>query len=132
MTSLRSGALYFGWVFAAGIVLGIVRVRWLAPRLGLRAAELVELPVMLLLSAWAARWTVRRHRLTGLGSRLAAGAVALALLAAAEVAVVRWGRGLTLGEYVRSRDPVAGGAYLAALGVFALLPALAGPRERRR
>ncbi|HZS32213.1 MAG TPA: hypothetical protein VFC42_02430 [Methylomirabilota bacterium] len=99
----------------------------------MRAAELVELPVMLPVSRRAARWTVRRHRVPPpLAGRPGTGAVALALLGAAELAVVRRGRGVAVGEYVRSRDPVAGGAYLAALAAFALLPALVGPRDRRR
>ena len=47
---LSTSLLYFGLVFAAGFVLAPVRILFLAPRLGERLAELVELPLMILIS----------------------------------------------------------------------------------
>src|SRR6185503_11470140 len=41
-----AGLLYFSGVFAAGFLLGAVRVLWAGPRIGERAAELLEVPLM--------------------------------------------------------------------------------------
>lgn len=117
------GASYFGIVFGAGFVLGTIRVPFLVPRLGVRTAELLEMPVMLLVIVWAARFLVRRHR--GALTRaawLAVGGSALALLVGAELllAVALQQRGL--GDYLASRDPVSGSVYLAMLLLFAVLP----------
>jgi hypothetical protein len=38
--------------------------------------------------------------------------------------MVRWLRGLTLGQDVASRDPVAGTVYLVMLGGLAMMPLL--------
>jgi hypothetical protein len=48
---------------------------------------------------------------------------ALALLLCAELAVVFFARGQTLGDYLASRDPVSGSAYAIALLLFAAMPA---------
>jgi hypothetical protein len=50
------------------------------------------------------------------------GALALALLLSTELTMVLSLRGLTLEEYVRNRDPVGGGVYVALLLLFALMP----------
>ena len=121
---LRPATHYFALAFGAGFLLGMVRVPFLVPRIGERAAELAEAPIMLAVIVWAARVVVRRHALPpAAGVRLAVGATALALLLGAEVLMVlAQGRGI--GEYVASRDPVSGGVYLALLALFAVLPVL--------
>ena len=120
---LRPGAIYFSLVFAVGFVLGTIRVLVVVPLLGERAAELLEAPLMLLASFLAARWVVRRFRLPpGARCRLPVGLVALTFLLVAELLVVFLIRGLTLEEYMASRDPVAGAVYLVSLAVFALMP----------
>jgi hypothetical protein len=60
MPILKAGVLYFALVFGAGFVLGAIRTLWIAPRLGTRLAELMETPIMLVITILAARWTVRR------------------------------------------------------------------------
>lgn len=50
------------------------------------------------------------------------------LVLAAEVAPVRWLRGMTIAQYVASRDPVAGTAYIALLVMMVVLPLLVGRR----
>jgi hypothetical protein len=120
---LRAAALYFGLVFAVGFVLGAIRVPFLVPRLGVRAAELVEMPFMLVATILAAGFVVRRARGT-ISPRgwIAVGGVALALLVGAElvVGVVLAERGL--GEYLASRDPVSGSVYLGLVLLFAAMP----------
>ncbi len=56
MRSARAGLLYFLMTFGAGFALGPIRLFLLVPRIGVRAAELIELPVMILISYLAARW----------------------------------------------------------------------------
>ena len=46
-TIVAGGAVYFLMVFAVGFVLGVARTLWLVPRVGIRWAELLEMPVML-------------------------------------------------------------------------------------
>jgi hypothetical protein len=125
MQSWKAGTLYFVMVFAAGFALGIVRVLLLVPRLGERTAQLLETPVMIVISYFTARWIVRRFALPSSALiRLGVGSLALALMLAFEFGLVLPLRGLTLAEYFAARDPVAGSAYYIALLLFALFPLL--------
>lgn len=127
--AIRAGARYFAWVFGAGFVLGTVRVTLLVPRLGVRAAELLEMPVMLAVIVWSARHVVRGRVPPALSARLLTGGVALVLLVASEVVLAVASSGQSLAQYVAGRDPVSGSVYLAMLGVYAALPALLTRRE---
>ena len=121
--AVQAGATYFALAFGAGFLLALVRIPFLVPRIGTRAAELVEMPVMGVVMFLAARWTIRRFGLApATGSRLAMGAVALALLLAAALGGVLALRGMTIAEYLATRDPVSGTVYDLMLVVFALLP----------
>lgn len=125
MQILKAGLLYFALVFGAGFVLGSMRVFWVIPHVGERTADLMEMPIMLVVMMVAARWSVRRLAVPSTWShRLGMGGLALGCILAAEGVLVLWLRGLSLGEYVAGRDPVAGTAYLLMLGVFALMPRL--------
>jgi len=125
MQILRAGVVYFAFVFGAGFVLGTVRVLWVVERIGTRRAELLEAPLMLVVTILAARWVARRLVFPRTFSRLlAVGCVALVLLLACELTVVLWLQGVTVREYLASRDPVAGRVYILMLGVFAVMPAL--------
>ena len=126
MQILKAGALYFALVFAAGFVLGPIRILLLVPRFGERTAELLEQPVMLVVMIFAARWVVGRLAVPPKPSaRLGMGVVALVFLLLIEFTVVLWIQGLTIGDYVAGRDPVAGGVYAFMLLVFAAMPLLA-------
>ncbi|HEX4920487.1 MAG TPA: hypothetical protein VFV92_07080, partial [Candidatus Bathyarchaeia archaeon] len=57
MPILKAGVLYFGLVFGVGFVLGTIRTLWVVPRVGTRKAELMEMPIMLVVTILAA-WTV--------------------------------------------------------------------------
>lgn len=132
-TVLLGGTVYFLIVFGVGLLLGVARTLWLVPQLGVRWAELAEIPVMLLVIYLTARWMSDRLRLDAHSRmvRLGVGLVALSLLLAAELLLVLHLRGLSLAEYIASRDPVAGTAYGLSLLVFAAMPALVGRRGER-
>jgi hypothetical protein len=123
MRILKAGALYFALVFGAGFVLGAIRTLLVVPFLGTRTAELMEAPIMLVVTILAARWVVRRHSLPPKTAiRLGVGLVGLALLLAAEFTLVLGLEGLTIKEYMASRDPMAGTVYVILLGIFAAMP----------
>jgi hypothetical protein len=117
--------VYFCVVFGAGFVLGTIRTLAVVPVLGARAAELLELPLMVAVSFRAARWVVRRRAVSRQpGARTAMGVTGLLLMLAAEFGLVLWLRGLSLAEYFASRDPVSSIAYYAAIASFAAMPHL--------
>jgi hypothetical protein len=121
--AIKAGLCYFALTFGAGFVLGPLRMLVLVPRIGARAAELAELPVMIVVTWLAARWTIRRfHVPSSTRLRLVMGALAFALLLAAEFSLVLPLRGLTLEQYFATRDPVSGIAFYAALVLLALMP----------
>jgi hypothetical protein len=123
MQILKAGALYFAFVFGAGFMLGTIRVLWLVPNVGVRTAELMETPIMLVVIIVAARWIGRRLAVPPAPvTLLGVGLVALGLLLVAELGLVLGLQGLTIAEYVESRDPVAGTVYIVMLGVFAVMP----------
>lgn len=121
---MKAGAIYFAVAFAFGFVFGVIRTLWLVPAVGERAAELIEMPLMLVVIVFAARTIVRRHREMRAGQWVAVGFLALALLLAVEFTAVLRLRGLSLPEYFAARDPVSGTAYYVMLVVFAALPCL--------
>lgn len=125
MRILKAGALYFALVFGAGFVLGPIRILWAVPRFGTRVAELMEAPFMFVVTILAARWIVSRLAVPPKPlSRLCMGCAALGLMLVAEFGLVLWLRGLSISEYLASRDPVSGTVYYAMLGVFCVMPLL--------
>jgi ABC-type uncharacterized transport system permease subunit len=125
MRVLQAGVLYFALVFGAGFVLGTIRTLWIVPRVGTRIAELMETPIMLIVTVRAAGWIVRRLAVPPARPvRLSMGFVGLVLLLVAELALVLWVRGLSIREYFASRDPVAGTVYYVMLAVFTVMPIL--------
>jgi hypothetical protein len=120
---IRGGVFYFAVVFAAGFLLGTLRVLFVVPLVGARYAELIELPVMLLIAFFAARIIVKRMSIPPLfTSGALMGVTALILLLAAEFGLVLWLRGMSIGEYFASRDPVSGAVYYVSLLIFAAMP----------
>ena len=126
---LKAGVTYFSLVFGTGFILGTIRVLFIVPRFGARLAELIESPLMLTVTIFAARWIVRKFRVSVEASdRIAVGLLAIILLIALELTIVLWLRGLTLADYFRARDPVAGTVYYLLLVVFAVMPLLVGQK----
>ena len=129
MRILKAGILYFALVFGSGFVLGPIRILWAVPRFGTRVAELMETPIMLVVTILAARWIVRRVAVPPKPSnRLGMGCVGLGLMLVAEFTLVLWLRGLSISEYLASRDPVSGTVYYVMLGVFCIMPLLVALR----
>ncbi len=121
----KAGVLYFALVFGAGFVLGTIRTLWVVPRLGTRTSELMEAPIMLIVTILTARWVVRCLAVPFmLFSRLGVGCLALALMLVAEFGFVLWLRGISISEYLANRDPVSETVYYGMLGVFAAMPIL--------
>jgi hypothetical protein len=129
MQILKAGVFYFTFVFGAGFVLGTIRTLWVVPRVGARKAELMEMPIMLVVIIMAARWTVLRLAMPPMQSaRIGIGCIALVLMLVAEFGFVRWIRGLSIKQYFATRDPVSGTAYYLMLMVFAAMPLLVARR----
>ena len=133
MRILKAGLVYFLLVFGAGFALALVRIPFLVPRFGVRMAELVETPVMLLVILWASHRLARHRPPLGRPARLAAGCTAFVLLVTAELALAYVMGAQSLSQYIASRDPVSGSVYLGSLVFFAIAPALwsAGPGSDR-
>ena len=122
---LKAGLLYFAIVFGMGFVFGAIRTVWIVPRVGTRLAELMETPIMLVVTIVAARWIVLHLAIPSTPSaRLGMGGIALCMLLIAEFGLVLWLRGLSIREYLATRDPVSGAVYYMMLGAFAIMPPL--------
>ena len=114
---------YFGIVFLAGFILGSVRVLLLVPLLGERNAELLELPVMTIISYLAAVFVIQKFSISTFLSGLIVGLVGLILMLVLEFTVVLSLQGLSVGEYLNSRDTLSGYAYALSLALYAIFPA---------
>lgn len=124
MNILIAAAAYFAIVFAAGFALGAVRIVLLEPRLGPLAATLVELPLMLVISWFAARHVVRMQKFEArLPPRLAMGLLAFILLIGAEISLGVAVFGRTLEEQVCEMSSRPGLLGLGGQALFALIPA---------
>jgi hypothetical protein len=123
----KSTAIYFAIVFGIGFALGPIRVLWLEPSLGVRAAELVESPFMLLAVILAGRW-VGRRLCAGYGpaARFGVGLVAAGLVLTADLAVGVGLRGMSVIEVFIRRDPVSGAVYYTLVVMTAVAPWVLG------
>jgi hypothetical protein len=113
MQILKAGVIYFALVFSAGFVLGTARTLWVVPRVGTRLAELMEAPVMLVVTIVAARWIIRHPAIPYVPSaRLGMGGIGLSLLLVAEFGLVLWLRGISIREYLVDPRPCVGSGLL--------------------
>jgi hypothetical protein len=125
--------LYFGIVFAAGFLLGPIRVLWLEPRVGPTVAVLCETPFLLAAMALAARWVPSAAHLRRDFSSLAViGLGALALQQVADLAVGVGLRGLSPADQLAQFGTPAGSIYAGALVAFAAMPVLINWRIKGR
>lgn len=126
---LIASLAYVGLVFAAGFFLGVIRALFVAPLLGTRIAELSELPLMVLISYFAARYVVARFGAHQLRECLYIGLLSLLMMVALELGLAVAIQDLSLKDYIAGRDPVSGTAYLISLLLFAAIPALLSSRN---
>jgi hypothetical protein len=122
VTIARAAIAYWAMVFALGFVLGIVRVLWLAPRVGLIPATVIELPVMLMASWLASGWLVRRFAITDSGAALATGGLAFALLMVAECVLAVAMMGQTPAQWLADLRQPHALLGLAGQVIFAAMP----------
>ena len=128
-----AGIAYFALVFAAGFAMGVIRVPLLVPHLGVRVAELLEMPIMFVVIVLSARFVMKRFAVPAAAkSRLLVGCTALALAVAAELLVAVAFQRQSITQYLASRDPVSGSAFLVMLGVFAAMPFVLARFHRSR
>jgi hypothetical protein len=115
--------IYFFWVFLVGFILGTIRVLFLVPSIGERFAELIEMPFMIMAIYYSARYIVNRYSvIKGLFDYIYIGIFALLMLLILELTLVLGLRGISLEQYLSSRDPISGGVYLLSLFIYMLMP----------
>ncbi|MFZ4573795.1 MAG: hypothetical protein ACOYN0_05315 [Phycisphaerales bacterium] len=129
---LKPATLYFALTFAAGFVLGTVRVLFVAPRVGEVAAVLIECPLILVASFLVARWVLHRFApRAGAGRRLLIGVAAFAMLMTAEMGMTLL-RGTSPRGFLASLFTTQGLVGLGAQVLFAFMPLLIGSRASAR
>ena len=131
-TILLGSLTYFVLVFLSGFMLGIMRVLLLVPQLGERYAELVEMPLMLVIIYFSARLIVYRFpALPRLSGYLITGLIALVLLLLIEFTFVLGLREMSLADYLATRDPVSGTAYALSLILYLVMPFILARKQAR-
>ena len=86
------------------------------PQLGSRSAELAEMPFMLVVAFFSARWVTKYFSAPpAVTARLAIGIIALICMLILEFSLVLFLQELTLSEYFAKRDPISGSAYIVSL-----------------
>lgn len=104
-------------------MLGTLRVLLLAPAVGEHSAELMEMPVMVLVCFLAARFVIKKGRVRIAAKQaLLIGVLALVYLLVVELSLVLWLRGISIADYLGSKKSMAGMAYLVSLLLYTLLP----------
>lgn len=120
---LLGALVYFALVFAAGSVLGPLREFALRPSVGESVAVLIEAPLMLAVSYFAAWWCIKRFSIASQpGDRFAMAGVALAMLLTTEITGSLTLRGLSWSAYAAHLATVPGVISLVLFGFFAVFP----------
>ena len=114
--------VYWAVVFALGFVLGTIRVTWVIPLVGPLPATIIELPIILAASWFAAGWLVRRFAIASGAQALALGGIAFALLMAAECALAAVLAGQTPPQWFADLQEPHALLGLAGQVIFALMP----------
>ncbi len=128
--TLAAAAVYFAIVFSLAFALGIVRTLVVAPRTGDVIAVLIEAPIVLLVSWFAARGCARRFAVAARApDRLVMGLVAFTLLMAVETALGVMLFARPLAQQITAFATPAGAIGLLAQIAFGLMPLLAVRRR---
>jgi hypothetical protein len=121
--AVAAAAAYFAIVFGLAFILGVIRTLLVAPLTGEVVAVLVEAPIILLVSWFAARWTIRRFSVPAKApERLAMGFAAFTLLIAVETAMSLLLFGRSLDQQLGAYATPAGAIGLLAQVAFGLIP----------
>ncbi len=125
MSLVLAGVLYFAVTYAAGFVFGSLRELIIVPRLGQVGGILLEAPIMLAVTYFAARWVVGRFDAPlASGELLTIGGVGFALLMAAEASFSGLMRGLSIEQWLSQFKTADGAISLAMFILFAVMPLL--------
>ena len=125
LRAAAAGGAYFALVFAAGFLLGSIRVLIIIPRIGEAVAVGLELPIMLALS-----WIVCRRLIAVfdvaamLTPRLVMGGLAFGILMLAEIGVSTLVLGRTVSEHFEQYRKLLALLGLAMQIAFAMFPAI--------
>ena len=120
-----AGFAYFALAFAAGVVFGVARETLVRPAIGDLPAVLIEIPLMLAISAFVAQSLIIRFAIAPLATpRIVMGAVACALLVIAEALLAVFGLGQALRDHAASYFSPRGAATIASQAIFGLIPLL--------
>ena len=116
---------YFAIALGIGFLLGTIGVLWLAPQLGIRNAELAEMPILLLAVFFVVRWVTQYFAVPPAATAwLIVGISALICLLLVEFTVVQRLQGATIAETFANLDLISGAAYIVSLILFALMSLL--------
>ena len=130
--AFAAASIYFLLLFGLGFILGTVRVLFVAPQIGVLAATLAEVPLMLAAAFFLCRWSLERGRVPPtLSVRWAMVLWFLVLLAVFETLVGVALFGQTLAETWSGLGTPVGLLGLTAQAIAALLP-LCVARDWRR
>ena len=135
MQRLSTAFKYALFMFLIGFVLGTIRQMLFVPHTGLVMALKIETPIMVIASALAAVFLMRRHGAQeNQASRLLIGFMALIFLLIAENILSLISYGSSAFSYWASLPPEAQIINFAGLLAFALMPALIGlvPAKERQ
>lgn len=129
--AVGAGVVYAASVFAAGFLLGAVRILAITPRWGAITGVLVELPIILALAWMLCGVWVRRFGVRGPRAGLIMGVTAFLVLQAAEFAMTITLFGGTLADFVAGIATPAGAVGMAGEVVFGVFPLIRAVDARR-
>jgi hypothetical protein len=130
MTRMKAPFAYFLLVYLAGFALGTIREFLVTPAVGLTNALLIELPIMAVISYFAARFVLdRTPEAKSPGDRLFVGCTAFILLLIAEEAMTRILRGISIFTLWADFELLAAIANILGLGLFMLMPLFVGRKQ---
>ena len=120
---ITASLAYFAVVFAAAVVMGALRVTFIAPQVGALIAVAFEVPVILGL-AWVVAGRVLRRWPLDAGQRIAMGAMAFAILMISEFVLATLVFARPAASYIAAMATLPGALGLAGQVGFALVPVL--------
>lgn len=125
MARMKAPFVYFLIVYLAGFALGTAREFFVTPYVGLTGALWIEVPIMAVISYFAARFVIERAaEVKADGDRLFVGCAAFIMLLIAEEAMTRILRGISIFTLWADFEPLAAIANILGLALFMLMPLL--------